>query len=475
MSRAFFCRQRSGRSRLTRRRRRRGRRLRARRAAREPTYASTHAKVLRRVASAPFREKATEVTLQTLRRLALASPPSRRSVSDDIDAEGAAAFAAALTERETTGSACDQAERARVAVVAARSRGSRKPRGPARARRRSRSASPSSTARWRRAARTSSRRCARACARSRPRATMRIARRTIIGDDRSFSKAEHVREPNHSRSSRWIVRTIRRASGEPSVLETFPRLGDGIGRGRARSRRAARGPARARAVARRDARRRGGGRPAETPGRLGRTSPGLKNRRSESSRRGRRRRRAGHEADVGVSVRGERRRAARRALGALDAVRRSAVKRRYFRVLVARLLPRKYFRSRFSVYTASNPCSTTTPSATLAHAILPTRLSSPRSHGSRVRTRAPPPPRRGIAEPDARAAAGAGATPRRPGVFPREVPVRRVRAERPATEAHDTFLSTRASLPTRVSLPTRIRSEPSSRKNFVRPPSRVFF
>jgi len=101
----------------------------ARRAAREPTYASTHAKVLRRVASAPFREKATAATLQTLRRLANGeierrspSPPSVR-VSD---AEGAAAFAAALVERDTTDSVCcDQAdERGRVvgAVAAALAR-----------------------------------------------------------------------------------------------------------------------------------------------------------------------------------------------------------------------------------------------------------------------------------------------------------------------------------------------------------------
>ena len=90
----------------------------ARRAAREPTYAPTHAKVLRRVASAPFREKATAATLQTLRRLALASPPSRRSETRVPEAEGAAAFAAALTEQDTT-RVCDQAERARVAGAVA--------------------------------------------------------------------------------------------------------------------------------------------------------------------------------------------------------------------------------------------------------------------------------------------------------------------------------------------------------------------
>lgn len=87
----------------------------ARRAAREPTYASTHARVLRRVDSELFREKATETTLQTLRRLSKRADP--RETPDVFDAEGAAAFAAALVdESDENGTRTTETERARVAA-----------------------------------------------------------------------------------------------------------------------------------------------------------------------------------------------------------------------------------------------------------------------------------------------------------------------------------------------------------------------
>jgi hypothetical protein len=71
----------------------------ARRAAREPTYASTHAKVLRRVDSEQFRAKAAETTLRYLRRLSKRADP--RETPDMFDAEGFAAFAAALGALES--------------------------------------------------------------------------------------------------------------------------------------------------------------------------------------------------------------------------------------------------------------------------------------------------------------------------------------------------------------------------------------
>ena len=87
----------------------------ARRAAREPTYASTHARVLRRVDSELFREKATETTLQTLRRLSKRADPRETPVV--FDAEGAAAFAAALVdESDENGTRTTETERARVAA-----------------------------------------------------------------------------------------------------------------------------------------------------------------------------------------------------------------------------------------------------------------------------------------------------------------------------------------------------------------------
>ena len=205
----------------------------ARRAAREPTYASTHAKVLRRVASAPFREKATEVTLQTLRRLALASPPSRRSVSDDVDAEGAAAFAAALTERETTESACDQAERARVrgAVAAAlarsRSRGDRLERGDVRALRRRRARRDGDVRRGRR--RADARAPARAIASARDDAH----RASKPSSAPPLVLESGARFPPNARSSRWIVRTIRRLRVNRPFSKRFLGSGSGSGRGRA--------------------------------------------------------------------------------------------------------------------------------------------------------------------------------------------------------------------------------------------------
>ena len=204
----------------------------ARRAAREPTYASTHAKVLRRVASAPFREKATEVTLQTLRRLALASPPSRRSVSDDIDAEGAAAFAAALTERETTGSACDQAERARVAGAVA-----------------------AALARLAEAAGTGSSAATFALCVAVEHGAMATSGEDVVAPMRARLRAIASARDDAHRASKPSSAPLVLESGarfaaeralvaldrsydptppsEPSVLETFPRLGFGIGRGRA--------------------------------------------------------------------------------------------------------------------------------------------------------------------------------------------------------------------------------------------------
>ena len=205
----------------------------ARRAAREPTYASTHAKVLRRVASAPFREKATEVTLQTLRRLALASPPSRRSASDDIDAEGAAAFAAALTERETTGSARDQAERARVAGAVA-----------------------AALARLAEAAGTGSSAATFALCVAVEHGAMATCGEDVVAPMRARLRAiASARDDAHRASKPSSAPPLVLESGarfaaeralvaldrsddptppsEPSVLETFPRLGFGIGRGRA--------------------------------------------------------------------------------------------------------------------------------------------------------------------------------------------------------------------------------------------------
>ena len=96
----------------------------ARRAAREPTYAATHARVLTRVASRPFRERAIDATLQTLRRLCDASSSvssgghdaeQRELTRPSRDAEGAAAFVAALVaERVDEGDGAASAERARV-------------------------------------------------------------------------------------------------------------------------------------------------------------------------------------------------------------------------------------------------------------------------------------------------------------------------------------------------------------------------
>ena len=205
----------------------------ARRAAREPTYASTHAKVLRRVASAPFREKATEATLQTLRRLALASPPSRRSASDDIDAEGAAAFAAALTERETTGSARDQAERARVAGAVA-----------------------AALARLAEAAGTGSSAATFALCVAVERGAMATCDEDVVAPMRARLRAIASARDDAHRASKpssappFVLESGARFAAEralvaldrsddptppsePSVLETFPRLGFGIGRGRA--------------------------------------------------------------------------------------------------------------------------------------------------------------------------------------------------------------------------------------------------
>ena len=254
----------------------------ARRAAREPTYASTHAKVLRRVASAPFREKATEVTLQTLRRLALASPPSRRSVSDDVDAEGAAAFAAALTERETTGSACDQSERARVAEAVAAALAEAAGTG-------------SSAATF--ALCVAVEHGAMATCGEDVVAPMRARLRAIASarDDAHRaskpSSAPFVLESKARFAAERALVALDRSDdptppSEPSVLETFPRLGFGIGRGRAlpAAPRAARARARSRAQRRTPPRRRR--RPGNAAETLRETSKGLKNRRSESSRRG---------------------------------------------------------------------------------------------------------------------------------------------------------------------------------------------
>ena len=205
----------------------------ARRAAREPTYASTHAKVLRRVASAPFREKATEATLQTLRRLALASPPSRRSASDDIDAEGAAAFAAALTERETTGSARDQDERARVAGAVA-----------------------AALARLAEAAGTGSSAATFALCVAVEHGALSTCGEDVVASTRARLRAIASARDDAHRASKpssappFVLESGARFAAEralvaldrsddptppsePSVLETFPRLGFGIGRGRA--------------------------------------------------------------------------------------------------------------------------------------------------------------------------------------------------------------------------------------------------
>ena len=93
----------------------------ARRAAREPMYAPTHARVLRRVESQTFREKATDATLQTLRRLCERPKQERATInvasdlSRDEKAEGAAAFAAALVaERADARDLVTATERARA-------------------------------------------------------------------------------------------------------------------------------------------------------------------------------------------------------------------------------------------------------------------------------------------------------------------------------------------------------------------------
>ena len=90
----------------------------ARRAAREPTYESTNAKVLRRVDSEQFRAKAAETTLRYLRRLSKRADPRETPVM--FDAEGFAAFAAALGALESDANVSSvretETERARVAA-----------------------------------------------------------------------------------------------------------------------------------------------------------------------------------------------------------------------------------------------------------------------------------------------------------------------------------------------------------------------
>ena len=154
-------------------------------------------------------------------------------MSDDVDAEGAAAFAAALTERETTESACDQAERARVAGAVA-----------------------AALARLAEAAGTGSSAATFALCVAVEHGAMATCGEDVVAPTRARLRAiASARDDAHRASKPSSAPPLVLESGarfaaeralvaldrsddptppsEPSVLETFPRLGFGIGRGRA--------------------------------------------------------------------------------------------------------------------------------------------------------------------------------------------------------------------------------------------------